>query len=156
MNANSAATHCVNAASPPEISVPTLPTTTQPVETAAALPLRRAAAASSCFLPDLESAGVMESLGMDNKHDVIFSKQTAEENRKQLLKELTANIEQLCLALSIGSPNVVELQEDKGGGKLKFSVMSAAPSLSVTAAILSDEGHRSMKRTRTAKNYAAR
>ena len=48
---------------------------------------------------------------MDNKDNILFQWPTAEQNRKELLRSLTSNIEQLCLALSMGSPSLVELQE---------------------------------------------
>ena len=51
---------------------------------------------------------------MDNKDNILFTWQTAEENRKQLLKELAANIEQLCLALSTVSPKLVEIHKTDG------------------------------------------
>ena len=51
---------------------------------------------------------------MDNKDNILFQWPTAEQNRKELLRSLTSNIEQLCLALSMGSPNLVELQETNG------------------------------------------
>lgn len=48
---------------------------------------------------------------MNNKANVLHARQAAEENRKQLLRDIASNIEQLCIALSMSYPNLVEIQE---------------------------------------------
>lgn len=48
---------------------------------------------------------------MNNKANVLYAPQAAEENRKQLLRDITSNIEQLCIALSMSYPNLVDIQE---------------------------------------------
>ena len=48
------------------------------------------------------------------KDQNLLQSPTAEQNRKELLRSLTSNIEQLCLALSMDSPYLVELRETKG------------------------------------------
>jgi len=50
---------------------------------------------------------------MNNKVNVLCAQQSAEENRKQLLRDIVSNIEQLCIALSMSYPNLVEIQESK-------------------------------------------
>jgi hypothetical protein len=48
------------------------------------------------------------------KDQILVQTPTAEQNRKQLLRSLTSNIEQLCLALSMVSPQLVEIHKTDG------------------------------------------
>ncbi len=178
MNNNNFASQRINTASFQNFSGPTLPitTTTQPGETAADLPPTGAAAVSSRFSPNPESPVAKETLIMDNKDNVLFSWQTAEENRKQLLKELAANIEQLCLALSTVSPHLVEIHKTNDcNAKQSFDTTwfqkisrptllttkksdttVIAPSSTKSAAVPSHFIQQPLARKHTGNNYAAR
>lgn len=48
---------------------------------------------------------------MDNKDNALLARQTTGADRKQLLRELSSNIEQLCLSLSMVSPHLVEIHK---------------------------------------------
>ena len=77
---------------------------------AAPSPTGTASISSHLFLKP-ESPPEKETLVMNNKANVLHARQAAEENRKQLLRDIASNIEQLCIALSTSYPNLVEIQE---------------------------------------------
>ena len=94
-----------------QFSGPTLPTKTWSDEMdAAPSPTGTASILSHLFLKP-ESPPEKETLVMNNKANVLHARQAAEENRKQLLRDIASNIEQLCIALSMSYPNLVEIQE---------------------------------------------